>query len=76
MRHFRVGSKVKVSPDNDNDCYNDFRGKVLIVTHVAKNTNDHPGYDESVSPEYLYDFKTKDGKEVPCSLYDYELIPA
>ncbi len=76
MRHFKVGSKVKVSTDNDNENYDSFRDKVLIVTHVSKDESDHKGYDSSVSPNYLYDLKTIDGEEVNCSLYDYELIPA
>jgi len=76
MKHFKLGQKVMVNPENDNENYNDFRNDILIITHVAKDRNDHPGYDESVSPEYLYDLKTESGKDVNCSLYDYELIPA
>lgn len=76
MKHFKLNQKVKVSPYNDNENYDSFRGEILIVTHVAKNRDEHPGYDESVSPEYLYDLKTASGKDVQCSLYDYELIPA
>ncbi len=73
---FSKGDHVKVSPSNDNDCYDSFRNKILVVTHVATNTNEHPGYDTGLTGEALYDFKTLDGKEIPCSLYDYELIPA
>jgi len=76
MKHFKLNQKVKVSPENDNDCYNSFRDEVLIITHVAKSKEEHPGYDEGVSPDYLYDLKTVSGKDVHCSLYDYELIPA
>lgn len=76
MRHFKLNQRVKVSPENDNDNYDSFRDEVLIITHVAKNTEDHRFYDESLSPEYLYSFKTVSGKDVPCSLYDYELISA
>lgn len=76
MKHFKLNDRVKVSPENDNDCYNDFRDETLIVTHVAKNKDEHPGYDSSVSPEYLYDLKTESGKDVHCSLYDYELVKA
>jgi hypothetical protein len=67
----KKGDKCRVISDNDN--YDSFRDKVLIVTHVAKNINEHPGYDKSVYPDKLYDFKTKDGQYVPCSLYDYEV---
>jgi len=74
MQHFKLNSKVRVNSDNEN--YDSFRDKILIVTYVAKNVNDHPGYDKSVSPDYLYDLKTIDGQPVPCSLYDYELMPA
>jgi hypothetical protein len=57
---------------SDNDCYDSFRNDTLIITHVAYNTEDHPGYDTSVSPQALCDFKTTKGKEVNCSLYEYE----
>jgi|JI9StandDraft_1071089.scaffolds.fasta_scaffold677158_1 hypothetical protein len=76
MRHFRLNQKVMVSPDNDNENYDSFRHEVLIITHVAKDRSTHPGYDESVSPDYLYDLKTVSGNPVNCSLYDYELIAA
>jgi hypothetical protein len=76
MKHFKLNQKVRVSPDNDNDYYNSFRDEVLIITNVAKDSSEHPGYDSSLSHEYLYDLKTASGKDVPCSLYDYELIPA
>ena len=76
MKHFKLNQRVRVSPENDNDSYNSFKDEVLIITHVAKDKTDHPGYDEGVSPEYLYDLKTESGKDVPCSLYDYELVKA
>ena len=69
----QIGDKVKVSPDNDNDNYDSFRNKILIITHIATSTNDHQGYDEGLNGEALYDFKDEDGNEIPCSLYDYEL---
>lgn len=76
MRHFRLNQKVKVNPLNDNENYNSFRNEVLIVKHIAKDKTDHPGYDSSVSPEYLYDLQRINGEEINCSLYDYELVPA
>ena len=76
MKHFKLNQRVRVSPENDNDNYDSFRNEVLIITHVAESHDDHPGYDAGLSPEYLYDLRTASGKDVPCSLYDYELIPA
>lgn len=76
MKHFKLGQRVRVSPENDNDNYDSFRNEVLIITHIAKDRSEHPGYDDSVSPDYLYDLKTESGEDVCCSLYDYELISA
>lgn len=59
----------------------------LVVTHAAnkympaekffsqgKPTGYHPGYDESVSPQGLYDLKRADNDEqLAFSLYDWEL---
>ena len=69
----QIGDKVKVSQDNDNENYNSFRDKILIITHVATSTEDHPGFDESIRGEALYDFKDEAGNDIHCSLYDYEL---
>ena len=69
MSKFRIGQKVRVNPDNDNENYNRFRDKVLTITHKANNTHEHKGYDDGVSPETLYSFN-----EIELSLYDYELI--
>ena len=76
MNHFKLNQIVRVNPENDNDNYNSFKDEVLIITHVAKSHDDHRFYDESLSPEYLYSFKTESGKDVPCSLYNYELVKA
>ena len=70
----KIGDKCKVNPSNDNDCYNSFRNEILIVTHVANNVKQHPGYDNSVYPDKLYDLKTISGVDINYSLYDYELI--
>lgn len=76
MTHFKLNQQVKIKPSNDNEGYDSFRHKTLIITHIAANKDEHPGYDESVSPEYLYDLKTLDGEEIGSSLYDYELVSA
>ncbi len=60
----------------------------LVVTHVAhsympakqffamgKPEGYHPGYDEGVKGQKLYDLKRKDtGEEINFSLYDWELV--
>lgn len=65
---YKVGDRVRVSPDNDNDGYNSFRNKTLIITHVDTEFDKEGGA--------LYSFKTTDGKQVNSSLYDWELVRA
>jgi len=73
---FKKGEIVMVSSDNDNDGYDEFRNKKLRITHVATNQDEHQGFDEGLAGSGLYDLETLDGKEVPFSLYDYELESA
>lgn len=70
---FKVGDKVRVVRGNDNDYYNSFRDKVLIITHAD---NKGTGYDQGMHPQGLYCFETEEGEEVGFSLYDYELEEA
>ena len=73
---FKVGDIVMVSPDNDNEGYDNFRGKKLRIVHKATSTEEHQGFDEGLEGEGLYDFETLDGKPIGSSLYDYELVKA
>jgi len=73
MEHRKIGDKVKVAPHNDNDSYDEFRDKVLIITHIATDDSGHVGFDETMKGQALYDFETKDGTDIPFSLYDYEI---
>ena len=68
------GDIVRISQDNDNDNYDLYRNKDLEIIGVSHNTNDHPGYDESMSGMALYDLRVVDsGEDVPFSLYEYEV---
>ena len=69
---YEIGDKVKVSSENDNEGYDDFRDEILVVTYVALSREDHLGYDEGVG-QALYELETLDGKPIGLSLYDYEL---
>ena len=70
---FSVGDIVRINPEIDNQNYNDFKNKDLVIINVATSEKDHPGYDTSIGGG-LYDLETSDGQDVPFSLYDYELI--
>lgn len=69
---FKVGQSVIIVSDNDN--YDEYKDKELVITHKATSKEDHPGFDSSMEGEGLYDLKVKKtGEEVPFSLYDYEI---
>ena len=36
---YKIGDRVKVSSENDNDCYDDFREQILIVQNIATSEN-------------------------------------
>lgn len=72
MYKYKVGQRVKVSSNNDNENYDSFRDKVLIITHAEIGGR---GYDEAMFPMKLMCFRTEDGKDIPFSLYDCEIEP-
>lgn len=64
---FLIGKKARIISDNDN--YDRFRNKLLIITHAD---NKGVGYDAGCYPEMLCDFKCEDGTDFPFALYEYE----
>ena len=62
-----IGKKVKIISDNKN--YDDFKNETLIVTHASNEGN---GYDDTMYPEMLCDFRCESGKDFPFALYEYE----
>jgi hypothetical protein len=70
MSKFKVGEAVKMTTDALENYGNEYAGMVFIVSHVATNTNQHPGYDSGAGGA-LYDLKNFNS-----SLYDWELTRA
>ncbi len=64
-----IGKKAMIKESNENENYDKFRGKVLIITHAD---NKGKGYDSGLYPEQLCDFKLQDGSDFPFALYEYE----
>lgn len=69
---YKTGDKVMISISNDNDNYDDYRGKILIITELEVGGR---GYDSTMYPQALIDLETIEGEEVPFSLYEYEIEP-
>lgn len=79
-QRFHRGDHVRLTPDAQ-EHYKELNPEirtelVMRITHVAKNTKEHPGYDGATG-DALYDLQTIVGKkDLPWSLYDYELTSA
>lgn len=72
-QRFRYGDHVRIDRENDNENYDKFRDQVLRITHVARSTKDHPGFDTGCGTA-LYDLQVDlTGEFIPFSLYDWEL---
>ena len=78
----RIGQKVEMTEDAIDNYGEEYRGKLLTITHRAtrympadefyakgKPEGFHPGFDETCSGQGLYDFE-----ELGLSLYDWELL--
>ena len=70
---YKTGDKVRVREESETENYDSFKNKVLIITHIARGIQDYKFYDESMNGMQLMDFKTLDGKDINCSLYEYEI---
>ena len=67
----KINDKVQIISDNEN--YTPYLNQPLTITHIAHNTNEHPGYDEAMDGQPLFDLRTESGEAVPFSLYLYEV---
>lgn len=71
----KEGTKVIMTADALENYGDKYNGVVLVITHVAHNQNEHPGYDMGVYPQGLYDLKIQEtGEDLHFSLYDWELV--
>ena len=83
---FRKGDVVEMTADAIENYGEKWAGEPLKITHVAtmympadrffatgRPNGYHPGYDEGVGKEALYDLETLDGEALGMSLYHWEL---
>ena len=64
-KDLHIGSKIVIVSDNEN--YDRYRDQIHVVSHIAFNDKQHPGYDSSMEGEGLIDCI-----DLPFSLYEYE----
>ncbi len=71
MKKNLIGKYAVIVSDNDN--YDKYRNVLLKIIHIAYNSDEHPGYDNSMEGQALCDFKVEEtGESLPLSLYEYE----
>ena len=74
MKHFKMNDKVYMTESAAENYGAKYLGKPFLIHAISKSTEDHPGYDEGVAPEWLYDLTDAITlKPFDNSLYDYEL---
>jgi len=84
MAQFPKGSRVKMTDDALENYGEEYRDRAFTITHISTKympaseffakgqpAGYHPGYDESVAPQALYDFE-----ELQFSLYQWEVRQA
>ncbi len=68
---YKLDDKVTMTEEAQEHYGDD--GREYVITHIATNESQHPGYDSGMENMPLYDLATLDGKDYPNSLYEYEL---
>jgi len=77
MRTYKIGQKVRMTSDALDNYGEKYENTLFKITLVATSVDDHPGYDEGVGNQALYDLFQIDTKtDLPFSLYDWELQTA
>jgi hypothetical protein len=64
MNNVKIGSNVKIT--SDNKTYNKWREDIWIVNDIARNSEEHQGFDECVGSPLI------SCEGLPVSLYEWE----
>jgi hypothetical protein len=67
---YKLHDKVRMTEDALKNYGEQYRGRLFEVSHIARNTKEHPGFDDCAGTA-LYDFV-----ELPIALYEWEMEPA
>ena len=66
----KIGDKFTLTSDAVENYGSEYANKVFTVSHIAYDKSQHPGYDEGLNGQALYD-----AEELQFSVYDYEVEP-
>ncbi len=62
----KIGDKFRII--NENGQYTKWANRTWTIDHIARSTEEHPGYDEGLRGQALVS-----AKGLPVSLYEYEI---
>ena len=71
--NYKVGDKVMIARDNDNDGYDKYRNKTMIITDAYYSEEYCFAYDNSMNGMGLFRLELLNGDSVDCMLYEYEI---
>ena len=71
--NYKVGDKVMIARDNDNDGYDKYRNKTMIITDAYYSEEYCFAYDNSMNGMGLFRLELLNGDSVDCILYEYEI---
>ena len=71
--NYKVGDKVMIARDNDNDRYDKYRNKTMIITDAYYSEESCFAYDKSMNGMGLFRLELPNGDSVGSMLYEYEI---
>ena len=71
--NYKVGDKVMIAWNNDNDGYEEYRNKTMIITDAYYSEEYCFAYDKSMNGMGLFRLELLNGDSVDCMLYEYEI---
>ena len=71
--NYKVGDKVMIAYDNDNDGYEEYRDKIMIITDAYYSEEYCFAYDKNMSGMGLFRLELPNGDSVGSMLYEYEI---
>ena len=71
--NYKVGDKVVIAWNNDNDAYKEYRNKTMIITDAYYSEEYCFAYDKSMNGMGLFRLESPNGNNVGFMLYEYEI---
>ena len=71
--NYKVGDKVMIACNNDNDRYEEYRNKTMTITDAYYSEEYCFAYDKSMNGMGLFRLELPNGDNVGFMLYEYEI---